>query len=210
MGWRYVASLALWVAAASPAAAQDRPPDLFDVLQAHCGKAYAGSLTTSDEADAAMRGAAMVIYVASCSPTEIRIPFHIASKDAPGGWDRSRTWVLTRRADGLLLRHDHRHADGTEDALTQYGGLSVEGPATVRSFPIDAQTTALFQRAGLTRSLTNVWEMAITADRFTYELLRDPPNQRHFNVTFDLTQPVDAPPPAWGDEAVLPPASADQ
>jgi hypothetical protein len=53
--------------------------------------------------------------------------------------DRSRTWVITRTATGLRLKHDYRHTDGTPDALTMYGGDTV-GPGTAQrqSFPADA------------------------------------------------------------------------
>ena len=33
--------------------------------------------------------------------------------------NRSRTWVISRNAAGLRLKHDHRHEDGSEDKLTQ-------------------------------------------------------------------------------------------
>ena len=51
----------------------------------------------------------------SCDLAEIRIPFHV-------GEDRSRTWVMTPTSVGLRLKHDHRHEDGSEDEVTQYGG----------------------------------------------------------------------------------------
>jgi hypothetical protein len=123
----------------------------------------------------------------------VRIPFHV-------GEDRSRTWVLTRSAAGLSLKHDHRHEDGSEDKLTQYGGTSVEpGTQTRQEFPADAFSKALFEREGRAVSVTNVWAMEIAPGRnFAYELRRP---GRFFRVEFDLSRPVPLPPPAWGVKA---------
>jgi hypothetical protein len=38
------------------------------------------------------------------------------------GSDRSRTWVFTKTAASVRLKQDHRHKDGSEDRVTQYGG----------------------------------------------------------------------------------------
>jgi hypothetical protein len=50
-----------------------------------------------------------------CGDDEVRIPFHV-------GADRSRTWVLSRSAAGVRLKHEHRHEDGVEDEISRYGG----------------------------------------------------------------------------------------
>ena len=57
------------------------------------------------------------MHVRKCTADTIRIPFHV-------GDDASRTWVVTRTTTGYRLKHDHRHRDGSEDKLTQYGGNS--------------------------------------------------------------------------------------
>ena len=72
---------------------------------------------STDPADASFTGQRLVMDVRQCTDDEIRIPFHV-------GKDRSRTWVISRTATGLRLKHDHRHEDGTSDALTMYGGDS--------------------------------------------------------------------------------------
>ena len=161
----------------------------------HCGQAYAGGLVSDDEADADMAGEAMVMHVADCSENEIRIPFHV-------GDDHSRTWVLTRTDSGLRLKHDHRHEDGSEDAVTQYGGDTAdEGTASRQEFPVDQESITLFEREDLEASVINVWAMEITDGMFAYELRRPAgENERFFRVEFDLTQPVPTPPPAWGSQ----------
>lgn len=194
------ASLLLLGCAAAPAAdPQDR---FWRALASHCGKAYAGRLVTDEAPDAAMRGAAMAIHVRECRADRIAIPFHVQQAD--GAWDRSRTWVLTRTPDGLRLKHDHRHADGSSDALTMYGGdTATAGTARAQDFPVDADSIALFRRQDRAVSVTNTWR--VEADpagtpgaRFAYQLTRPAPNARRFRVEFDLTRPIAPPPAPWG------------
>ena len=179
-------------AAVEPAARS--PADAFMAsIAEHCGKAYAGRVVTDDAADKDFAGKPLVMHVRECTVNEIRIPFHV-------GDDRSRTWVLTRTPGGLRLKHDHRHSDGTSDVLTMYGGETVgPGSTTRQSFPVDAESIALFTGEGRQASNTNVWTMEIDRDRFAYELRRPPiPGGRFFRVEFDMTRPVPAPPPPWG------------
>ncbi len=170
------------------------PADAFMArLATLCGQSFAGRLVTNDPADAVMAGQPMVMQLRDCSPTMIRIPFHV-------GDDRSRTWVLTRTGAGVRLKHDHRHRDGSSDPLTQYGGDNAgPGSAMRQVFPADAESIALFRRSGRDVSVANVWAIEVDAARFAYELRRPPgPGARHFRVEFDLTRPVEAPPSPWG------------
>lgn len=186
-----LASLMLASCTTTPAA---RPADLwFERLSDRCGRAFEGRLVSSDAADASFAGQRLVMHVRHCSGREIRIPFHV-------GDDRSRTWVISRTAADLRLKHDHRHQDGSSDPLTMYGGDS-RGPGTVQrqEFPADAESIALFTAQGRAVSNANVWAMEIGERYFAYELRRPPgPGQRFFRVEFDLTRPVAPPPPPWG------------
>jgi hypothetical protein len=105
--------------------------------------------------------------------------------------------VITRTESGLRLKHDHRHEDGSEDAVTQYGGDTVDpGTAERQEFPADDFSKTLFRENGIPQSVENVWAMEVRpGELFAYELRR--PN-RHFRVEFDLTRTVEAPPPPWG------------
>ena len=138
-------------------------------------------------------GKALVMHVRECSPGEIKVPFHV-------GDDHSRTWVITRTDTGLRLKHDHRHADGSPDAVTMYGGdTDGDGTAVRQSFPVDAEWVAMFGREGLKASIQTAWAMEIEpGQRFLYELSR--PGGRLFQVEFDLSQPVEPPPAPWGHE----------
>ncbi|MDY0021558.1 hypothetical protein [Arenimonas caeni] len=182
-------------------APQPAPADAFlAAIDSHCGQAFAGRVVVDEPAqpgDNAFAGKALVMHVRECGTSEIRIPFHV-------GEDRSRTWVLTRTADGLRLKHDHRHEDGSDDPVTMYGGDTASaGTALRQEFPVDAESIEMFGREGLAPSVTNTWAMEIEpGKRFLYELSR--PGGRLFQVEFDLTVPVDAPPPPWGSEDASP------
>lgn len=173
------------------------PSDAFMArLARYCGQAFAGRVVANEPAqpDDPFAGQALVMHVRECSDGELRIPFHV-------GTDRSRTWVLTRTADGLRLKHDHRHEDGSEDAVTQYGGDTVNpGMPWRQEFPVDDYSVRMFEREGLAASVQNTWALEVTPDaRFVYELAR--PSGRLFRVEFNLSEPVPAPPPPWGHGA---------
>jgi hypothetical protein len=152
---------------------------------------------TPTSANDAFAGKPLVMHVRECGTETTRVPFHV-------GDDHSRTWVLTRPASGLRLKHDHRHEDGTSDKVTMYGGdTAVAGTAQRQSFPVDDPSIANFKANGLTASVNNTWAMEIEPGRrFLYELSR--PNGRLFQVEFDLSQPVPLPPAPWGDKSVEP------
>jgi hypothetical protein len=180
------------VAAAAPA---DPQRQFWAALGALCGQAFAGAIVANDGGGAGpdpFEGKPLRMHVRSCSDDEIRVPFHV-------GDDRSRTWVFTRRPGGLRLEHDHRHADGSDDAVTMYGGDTTEpGSATEQRFPSNPFTRALFVRQGLERSVPNVWVIELLPGRtYGYALTRP---GRHFRVDFDLTAPIEPPPPPWGSE----------
>ncbi|HYG47180.1 MAG TPA: hypothetical protein VD846_04475 [Allosphingosinicella sp.] len=175
---------------ATPAAVEAPRDRFFQGLAALCGKAFEGRIASPPvEADSAFAGKRLVMHVRSCTDDQIRMPFNV-------GEDRSRTWVVTRTAAGLRLKHDHRHADGSEDKLTQYGGDSVAAGTAVRQeFPADGFSKALFARENIPASATNVWAMEVDGRTFAYELRRP---GRFFRVEFDLTHPVAPPPAPWG------------
>lgn len=181
--------LAAALAAASCTSGEPDPADAFmGKLAAHCGNAYEGKIVSTDEADAALAQETLIMHVRDCLDDEIRIPFHV-------GENRSRTWVITRTEDGLRLKHDHRHEDGTEDTVTQYGGDSSVITETRAEFPVDQYSIDLFNREGLTASVTNVWTVEITDQTFAYELSRE---NRFFRAEFDLAREAAKPPPPWG------------
>lgn len=181
------AALAGCTTSAQVEAPRDR---FFGALASLCGKAFEGRIASpAAAADATFAGKRLVMHVRGCAKDEIRIPFHV-------GEDRSRTWVVARTGSGLRLKHDHRHADGSEDRLTQYGGDTVgAGTPTRQQFPADDFSKSMFVRDNIPASTANVWAMEADGRTFAYELRRP---GRFFRVEFDLTRPTAAPPAPWG------------
>ena len=193
------AALVLAVSAcASPAVTPESIAQdvFFERLTALCGQAFAGRVSVDTPAptgDDPFTGKPLLMHVRSCNERGIRIPFHV-------GDDRSRTWVVTRARSGLRLKHDHRHADGSRDAVTMYGGDTAgTGTAARQEFPVDAESRAMFTREARTVSNRNVWAIEVDPGQvFVYELAR--PGGRLFRLEFDLRKPVALPPPPWGAE----------
>jgi len=186
--------------ASAPSAPVDTPVDAFlAAIRTHCGQAFAGRVLVDTPASAnnPFADKPLVMHVRECREGAVRIPFHV-------GDDRSRTWVLTRTAKGLRLKHDHRHEDGASDKVTMYGGDTAEaGTAQRQAFPVDAESIANFNANGLTASVNNTWAIEIeSGKRFRYELSR--PNGRLFQVEFDLSRPIPPPPAPWGSETPSP------
>jgi len=176
----------------SDAAASTNPQLVFWAsLEALCGQAFEGRVVESQPPDEAFESQTLVMHVRECQSDEIRIPFQV-------GEDRSRTWVITPTPTGLRLKHDHRHEDGTEDEITQYGG-DTRGPGTaiVQDFHADVFTGNLVPAAA-----TNVWTVEVDPGRlFAYALRREGADRR-FRVEFDLQRPVPTPPAPWGGMVV--------
>lgn len=188
-------ALAIALAACTTApSTPDTPADaFFQRLSTLCGQAFAGRVEVDAPAPTGadpFAAGPLVMHVRECTPDAIRIPFHV-------GADRSRTWVVTRRPGGLRLQHDHRHEDGSPDALTLYGGDTRDaGTPTRQEFPADGASRAMFLAQGRAVSVDNTWAMEIEPGRaFVYELARP---GRLFRVEFDLASPVPPPPAPWG------------
>jgi hypothetical protein len=187
-GSTLVVAAIVWACGGEPEVQRADPSphdDFFAHLEALCGQAFEGEATLVSGGGFEDR---MVMHVRRCSEREIQIPLHV-------GEDRSRTWIVTRTEQGLRLKHDHRHEDGSEDLVTQYGGDTRDaGTATSQSFPADAFTAGLLPEAA-----TNVWTMSIApGERFVYHLSRD--GEPRATFTFDLSRAVEPPPAPWGYE----------
>ncbi|HEY0864565.1 MAG TPA: hypothetical protein VGD97_10715 [Lacunisphaera sp.] len=186
---KFLRWLPLFLFVAAGFAAEASPQDAFwKNLSALCGQAFEGKMVEGTApSDGAFAGQRMVMHVRACGENEIRIPFHV-------GTNRSRTWVITRTAAGLRLKHDHRHEDGTADKVTQYGGdTAAAGTAGRQDFPADAFTAQLIPAAA-----ANIWTLQLEPGKmFGYGLRREAEGRR-FRVEFDLTKPVAVPPAPWG------------
>ena len=147
----------------------------FNTLSMHCGKTYIGKTVFPDNPTHDFAGKKLVMHVAECSDTEIRIPFKV-------GEDTSRTWIISKTPQGLLLKHDHRHADGTPDEITMYGGYAdTNSNATTHNFVADAYTAKLLPEAK-----TNVWTLSFDNNntQFSYYLKRH--NKPRYKAIFAI------------------------
>jgi hypothetical protein len=141
----------------------DTQKAFFENLKKMCGQRLEGETRFPLDADHPMAGKRLIMSVESCSESELRIPFQV-------GEDKSRTWLLTLTEKGLLFKHDHRHADGTPEKITMYGGWAdTSGTPYLQHFPADADTAKLIPEA-----VTNVWMLEILPEKrhFTYSLER--------------------------------------
>lgn len=166
----------------------ESPETVFwNELQKLCGKAFVGTLAAAPADDTTFKDKALVMHVRSCEKDRIRIPFFV-------GEDRSRTWVLTRSKDRILLKHDHRHQDGTSDKVTNYGGVTTSvGMPTRQVFPADQETVNTLPTAA-----PNVWWIELLPGQLFSYNLRRMGSERYFSIKFDLKTTTKTPEVPWG------------
>lgn len=144
-----------------------------------CGYAYAGKTTYFDLGAEELKDPELLMLLEKCKEDEVRIPFWVDD-------DRSRTWILDIRDEGLRLSHDHRYEDGTEHDANMYGGFSDErGSETKHFYPADEAT--IEDRPA--REI-NVWstELDIENDSYFYRLYLD--GELSYEAKFDLSEPI--------------------
>lgn len=160
------------------------PPDqqaFLDNLAGLCGQSFPGRETYVAPGRESWSEHEMVMHVTFCEDNQVHIPFHV-------GEDRSRTWMFMAEAGLLRFRHDHRHADGTPEDQTLYGGYaSGEGTPFRQTFPADDYTIELLDHPERERSWTVMMDPEMTT--FTYQLLYQ--GEVVFQVDFDLTNPIE-------------------
>lgn len=163
--------------------------EFWSHLESLCGMAFEGRVAEDSTGNPDFAGKSLVMHVRRCEPGAIYVPFHV-------GDNRSRTWIFTPDDGRMLLKHDHRHEDGSDDTITMYGGWTQSpGTATKQEFHADEHTASIIPAAA-----TNVWTVEIIPGKtFAYALRREGTDRR-FRVEFDLTRPIAAPPAPWGWE----------
>ena len=171
----------LATAMAFPAMGAESHDRFYSKLSALCGKSFEGRVMDSNASDTVWCESRIVIRVAECGPERIFIPIAV-------GDNHSRHWVISKTDNGLRLKHDHRHHDGTQERVSMYGGDTLDdGSDEQQFFPADDYSKHVFQQNGLLASIENVWSFAIRNGVLSYRLER--PNRR-FQVDFDLTKPL--------------------
>lgn len=191
--------LTVWtVAACETIEPEDTPEEAEDVhsaflanLSEHCGRAFPGEVIHVPEGDPYfVDDPEVVMHVRECSANEVRIPVAVAD-------DRSRTWIFTRTAGGVDLRHDHRYEDGTPEASTFYGAF-VADPPVAESSP--SPTRHEFKTEGDDGSVTGWVVEIVPGERYTYGTQRD--GEWGYRFDFDLSSPIDPPDDPWGHPPV--------
>ncbi len=148
-------------------------------LSSLCGKKFEGKTVFPSDPNHDFAGKQLIMFVKDCSSSQIRIPFSVGS-------DKSRTWLITATENGLQLKHDHRHEDGTPHELTMYGGDSDQvGTQWRQSFPADQLTYQL-----VPKGKTNIWtlEIDLESQTFWYRLTRH--GKKRYSASFDLSKPL--------------------
>lgn len=147
----FAATAVLVGCAATPVPADSR--DAFmATLKTMCGQRFSGGQAYAIDPNKEFANKTISTEVV-CSAADVRMPVQV-------GEDRSRTWIFTRPQAGLELRHDHRHADGTPDKVTMYGGMAKQGgSARVQAFLADDYTAKLVPGAD-----TNLWTVSLSDD----------------------------------------------
>jgi len=161
----------------------------WQILAQQCGQKYIGKSSFPDNPNDSFYGKPLLADFASCSKTEIRVPFKVGQND-------SRTWIFTKLKNGKLqLKHQHLHSDGSADEISNYGGVSDGGDIELSAnyktihmhFPADSFTKTLIPEAS-----TNIWTIEFIIDNasnknaMTYNLYRH--NKKRFIAELSLTE----------------------
>lgn len=183
---------------AGPVAASEVPGDdlaaeqhaFWQKLERLCGQAFPGRISdVTDYYREAIGGRELIAHGVSCEDERIHVALHVDD-------NRSRNWILTIVDGTIRLKHDHRHPDGTEEGISQYGGdAPVPGLAQRQIFPADTHTAEI-----LPLRADNFWFMDFV-DENTFQYGVHWPGQGHsIRLSFDLADPVSLPPMPWGFE----------
>nr|MBS0036942.1 hypothetical protein [Saprospiraceae bacterium] len=145
-----------------------------------CGHSYMGkALYPLNEPDHPFADQPIIVSFSVCEEDTIHMPLQV-------GEDMSRTWMLTLTDEGLLLKHDHRHKDGTPEELTMYGGYATdEGTEWSQFFPADEETADMLPEA-----TTNVWNMVINEEDETFEYILHRHGELRFHAAIDISKPA--------------------
>lgn len=157
------------------APAQDTARSAFFAnLGKQCGATFEGAASvTPDRPGDHFVGRKLVLHIASCSADEIRIPFAV-------GDNRSRTIIIRYDGTVLSVKHDHRHENGTPEAVTMYGGPAADGgSALMQSFTSDSYTTKL-----LPNMLNPLWILRLSEDGQTVRYDLDISNNQIYRFDF--------------------------
>jgi hypothetical protein len=171
----------------------------WTALQAFCGGAYPGRISdVTDYYRPALEGRSLVAHFLDCSRERMHVALHVDE-------DRSRNWILTRAQGTIRLKHDHRHPDGTEEEISQYGGdAPIPGLPHRQIFPADAHTARILpQRAD------NFWFLDLVGPTTLHYGVHWPRSGHSVRLEFDLSTRVEPPAAPWGYSTLTAPRSPE-
>jgi len=147
-------------------------------LRSLCGKSFAGEETFMADGRESWSHFDFMMHVTVCENDKVHIPFHLSD-------DHSRTWMFLVEDGRLRFRHDHRHADGTPEDQTLYGGYAYadgNGTPFVQHFPTDDYTVKL-----LNDTVDRQWTVILAEDLSSMKYQLSYSDELIFEGTFDLT-----------------------
>lgn len=149
-------------------------------LRSLCGKSFAGEETFMADGRESWSHFDFVMHVTVCEADRVHIPFHLSD-------DHSRTWMFLAEDGRLRFRHDHRHADGTPEDQTLYGGYADgNGTPFVQHFPADDYTVK-----HLNDTVGRKWTVILAEDLSSMKYQLSYSDELIFEGTFDLTNPIE-------------------
>jgi hypothetical protein len=151
----------------------------FDNLAKLCGQKFVGAETFTIEGRENWQDKKLVMEVVLCESDKLHVTLAVDE-------DRSRTWMFLEEEGALRFRHDHRHADGTPDEVTLYGGYATNaGDALVQYFPADEYTCQLIDYA-----CKNEWVVMLNKEKTLFSYILSLDGVMRFQADFDLTRPL--------------------
>jgi hypothetical protein len=148
-------------------------------LAAFCGKSFEGREVFMAEGRESWADKQFIMHVTVCEFGMVHIPFYLDD-------DHSRTWMFFIEDGKLRFRHDHRHADGTPEDVTLYGGYAdSSGDAYCQNFPADEYTCDM-----LPNSCTAEWRVKLSDDLSTFRYMLFSDGELFFEAAFDLSNPM--------------------
>jgi hypothetical protein len=150
-------------------------------LRELCGNSYLGEpIYPLDDPEHPFYNQPILVSFSVCEENRVFMPLQV-------GENTSRTWQLSLSDDGLLLKHDHRHEDGTHEELSMYGGWATEeGTEWSQFFPADEETAEMLPEAS-----TNVWNMVIHPDEGIFEYILHRHGNLRFHAVINIAEPVE-------------------
>lgn len=175
--------------AISGAELTDEQQAFWNNIQEYCGNAYRGELADATPYYQTFNAELIRIHVRECTDNLTHISLHIDD-------NHSRNLLITKSGGNLLLKHDHRNEDGSEEEISQYGGFAEQpGLENRQIFWADSHTADI-----LPDRFDNFWFLDIMNEQTLAYGVHWPKHGNSIRMEFDISEPVDPPPAPWGYE----------